>query len=705
MARTKNVVIENNFKGGYVTEATGLNFPENACTEQDNCIFDEKGRVYRRFGFDYESNASLAAIDTSDVTIRGFTWNNVGNIGTTAFRVMQIGDTLHFWQVSSSASVSTQKMSDTINLGTFLSDPAVDVTINACVFTATNKYLIVTHPQLEPFFVYYDPSDQSFHATEIDIQIRDFAGLDDGYAIDFRPTASVGSLTTEHKYNLFNQGWYFNSNAALTTWDAARADMPSNADIWWQFKDTSDVFATAQIPLRDLGNTLAPKGHYILSLHNQDRTTASGVPDITTISTGSQRVSTCAFFTGRVFYSGLNSSGYGNQIYFTQIIEREEQFGFCYQSNDPTSEVAFDLLPSDGGVITIFEVENIIKMIPTQSALFVFATNGIWAISGSTGLGFTATDYSITKVATNPSISDNSFIIVDNLPIWWNTEGIFALSQGQQQQQGISVQSLTDRTIRTDFRTIPTRSKLFACGAYDSSTKTARWVFRRAESSGTGEDYAFDSVLSINFLTGAFYTWSIPEGATVNDCFSLVTVGGSSSLTEVVDNADAQVLDEASDLIYVSSLDTLVVSPVFKYFITVSTNVTFAETNDEDYLDWLSVDDVGVDYTSYFVTGYRLDGQTQNFFQSNYVFVFLEQETNASCFMNGIFDWTTSGDSGKWSTTQQIYNSTLTNRAVNFRRLKVRGKGRSLQLKFTSEAGKPFTIIGWSIMETANASV
>ena len=73
--------------------------------------------------------------------------------------------------------------------------------------------------------------------------------------------------------------------------------------------------------------------------------------------------------------------------------------------------------------------------------------------------------------------------------------------------------------------------------------------------------------------------------------------------------------------------------------------------------------------------------------------------------MRGLFDFTNSGNSGKWSTAQQLYNSSLTHRDINFRRLKVRGKGRVIQLKFTSEAMKPFTIIGWSIRETQTTDV
>jgi hypothetical protein len=100
-----------------------------------------------------------------------------------------------------------------------------------------------------------------------------------------------------------------------------------------------------------------------------------------------------------------------------------------------------------------------------------------------------------------------------------------------------------------------------------------------------------------------------------------------------------------------------------------------------------------------------LDGDAMRFVQPNYVIVFLEQEDGAGCYIQGVFDFSTNGTSGKWGTKQQIYNSSIENRSVNYRRLKVRGKGRSIQFRYTSDGAKPFTIIGWGGFKTANSEV
>ncbi|MCA9340250.1 MAG: hypothetical protein KDA17_05030, partial [Candidatus Saccharibacteria bacterium] len=256
MPRTQNVVVENNFKGGYITEATGLNFPPDACVEVENVVFTENGEVERRLGFGYESNYAETTLDSTGVHINGYTWNNVGNDGQTSFRVVQIGDTLHFWATTITPAVSQNKNSTTIDLSTYETDSANNpVENNICQFTATNKYLVVTHSYMEPIYITYNPETDAFSATQITVEIRDFMGVDDSLDIDERPTATVGTMTTAHKYNLFNQGWYFNSNAALTAWDTARTDLPSSADVWWYYKDSSDAFDASTVADYDPGFT------------------------------------------------------------------------------------------------------------------------------------------------------------------------------------------------------------------------------------------------------------------------------------------------------------------------------------------------------------------------------------------------------------------------------------------------------------------
>jgi len=66
---------------------------------------------------------------------------------------------------------------------------------------------------------------------------------------------------------------------------------------------------------------------------------ASGITGLTVVTTGTARPTTCAFFSGRVFYGGIQSQGYNARIYFSQILSNISQAGKCYQSNDPSSQM------------------------------------------------------------------------------------------------------------------------------------------------------------------------------------------------------------------------------------------------------------------------------------------------------------------------------------------------------------------------------
>jgi hypothetical protein len=93
MPQQAQVAVENNFTKGLVTEATGLNFPEQAVTDTMDCIYDIDGSVYRRTGLDFEPNFTTKTIDRANKVIREYLWQNVAGDGNTTVRVVQIGST------------------------------------------------------------------------------------------------------------------------------------------------------------------------------------------------------------------------------------------------------------------------------------------------------------------------------------------------------------------------------------------------------------------------------------------------------------------------------------------------------------------------------------------------------------------------------------------------------------------------------------
>lgn len=801
--------VENNFVGGLKTEYTGLNFPENACTSTENCVFSLIGDVSRRAGIDYETNYAQMTVDRAGKAISTYKWDNAGGDGLTQIVVEQIGSTLYFYRSSSAtiaSPLSTKILVSQITMTAYLpSGSVLDPSTVECQYADGNGYLFVYHPYLDPFYCKYESG--TITASVITVQVRDFKGfVETGVADTSRPL----TLSSEHNYNLQNQGWtgaplwtatssrtgantlgqfnsggnsgwnmspsnvntnigftvasglsisngtavtitvavtalatdglvrqstsngtctgtvtsysgttltiFINSTASvnfpydgsfaylsisgefytiapvsntntISAWQSAIGNYPSNVDVWWSFKNSSDTFAPATtINNVSFATTPAPKGHFILNAFNQDPVTVGGITGLTSVVTY-KRPKTGAWFQGRVWYSGVDdsASASGDQgyytwtenLYYSQIVTDPRQFGYCYQANDPTDENLFDILPNDGGVVTIQGSGAIYKLFALQNGMLVFAANGVWFVTGSQGIGFTATDLTIVKISGIRAMSSSSFVSVNGTPMFWNEEGIYTVQSGQ--QGGMTVEPITLATIQSYYDDIPHDSKVYARGAYNPIDYTIQWLFRSTQESGVTDRYEYDTILNLNTATKAFYPYTIEGTPKIHSILYVASPGGTSA-------------PEAR----------------FKYACSVASGgsylFTFADEHDIDYVDWQSYDTIGVDYSSFFVTGYKLHGQALRHWQPTYVYMYSNNEVANAYKLQGIWNYATSGNSGKYSSVQMF-----TNPADNFgfkvRRHKIRGSGTSLQLKVSSVTNTPFKIIGWAMMETTNQGI
>ena len=780
--------VENNFTKGLITEATGLNFPENACTSADNCVFTLIGDVTRRGGFNFEENYTLNQFNSTNLAINTYKWNNAGGDGNTQLLVSQIGFTLNFYLITNAtlnAPLSNQLIPSNVTVSSFLAqgntfDPTIE-----CQFSDGNGYLFVYHPNCDPFYVIY--KNGIISSNVINVQIRDFVGVNEfGLGVTTRPA----TLTQEHLYNLTNQGWTqgnswiastlssgysaFNANVGTTvsftvsagisgivsgtdvaisnnqafnpggfpvipvgttifsgnvvsysgttltltlnfvyyslvgnsfggqpltfvptnvgfinTWFTALQNYPSNADVWWYFKNNSDVYSPGTTVANvNLNTGQAPQGHIIFSAFNQTRSALSGVSGITNVIT-SVRPSTGAWFQGRVWFTGVNAQQFATgdalqyswteNIYFSQVVTDTSNFGACYQTNDPTSQTLFDLLPTDGGVISIQGCGSIYKLFPIQNGMLVFAANGVWFITGSTGIGFSANDYTITKISSVESISSTSYVDVQGLPYFWNEEGIYAVEP--QQGGALAVNPITVGTILSFYNNIPKQSKKYVRGAYHPINYVIQWLYKSTNEISITDRYSFDSILNYNTFNKAFYPYSfdISVGPVINGINYVVGPGGSSSP-----------------------------DPTFKYltsYTNVFTSFTFSEENDTTtFTDFFLYNNIGINFVSTFTTGFKLHGQAQRRFQLKYLYTYHRNDVPTSVYLQGVWDYAINGNSGRWSQIQQI-NNFNPNFGMIARRHTIRGRGLVLQLQFTSVDGQPFDIMGWSAYETVNTGV
>ncbi len=421
-------------------------------------------------------------------------------------------------------------------------------------------------------------------------------------------------------------------------------------------------------------------------------------PEVTT-----ERPQTCAYYAGRAWYGGVNSSSWSTTLFFSQIIENDNQYGKCYQQNDPTSEDFFELLDSDGGTIKIPEMGSLQAMFVYQTTLILLASNGVWTLRGNNGQAFKATDYVIRKISSQGTTSGLSIVDIQGIPYWFSDSGLLRINYNPQ-FDSFSIESITDTTIRSFYLSIPAGNRTDVKGDYDQYLQLAYWLYN----DGTLADPYYNHILIYNNRTNGFFSWS-------TDTLTDPLVGELGDVPGIVGIKFIQ------DILGVSEpklkLTTLINIDSSHQYITYSEIFHDAPK----YYDWykwaneIENDDTKkIDFSSYFVTNYELDGETQKFVQPNYVMLFLDQPYDSdgnrieqSAYLRGIFDFAISGDTGKWSSTaqssQQIFNENLPNRSVNFRRLKIRGKGRSLQFRVHSEPGMPFSIVGWSVWKTANS--
>src|SRR5688572_20893675 len=115
--------VDNQFIQGLVTEFTGLNFPDKACIDTDNCVFDKTGLVSRRFGINYEANFDIEFKDRAGKALSTYYWQNVTGDGTVFLYVVQVGSDLMFYDASAATTsnpISDQKLEPEIDLLDFV---------------------------------------------------------------------------------------------------------------------------------------------------------------------------------------------------------------------------------------------------------------------------------------------------------------------------------------------------------------------------------------------------------------------------------------------------------------------------------------------------------------------------------------------------------------------------------------------------------
>ena len=256
------------FIGGLNTEQSTVTDLPTYTSDELNCTIYPEGLRGRRFGMDIERDGVVSSSGIEAPTsFQGFLWKNVGKTALD-FVVYQVDTKLHFYDAATKP-FSLSKNSTVLDISKYIVDIKrfYEYPVK---FVSGADFLLVVSKHLKPIMITYDFSNASFSMSEVDLKHRDFDGVEDGLKIDETPT----NLSDFHKYNLLNQGWTLQQIEQV---HKDKSYYPANNMQWFVGKDNSGAFNTTELLNHYFGNTPAPKGHYILSYFDRDRSRASGI--------------------------------------------------------------------------------------------------------------------------------------------------------------------------------------------------------------------------------------------------------------------------------------------------------------------------------------------------------------------------------------------------------------------------------------------
>lgn len=560
------------------------------------------------------------------------------------------------------------------------------------------------------------------------------------------------TLTAVHHYNLRNQGWprefscvddEAGSHAQIqdpVSYTKTRIGVyPSNADIIFYAKTSSaqnaislGAYSPWHLKRYNYGNTPAPKGHFIVKAFDRDRQIVSGITGIydPQRDVEEDRPISVEFYAGRVWY--LMPDG---KLYFSQILTEIENADKCYQEADPTAEDINELVATDGGELNIAEMSRGLRLLTLGSDLIVLADNGIWAISGDgDGKAFTATSQEIKKVTDVGVVGPNAVVEAENLVYYWSHGGIYTL-QSDQITTEVSAQNISENTIQSLFLDISEPARRNALAYYDAKVKKILWLYNDSpDYDGENFRYKYNKVLILDLVLQAFYTYSFELGDDIPFISGVMETqaGSTDDLVENVTSGGVNVFDGAQ--LVTSKIQKKGISEVRVKFLTFAkTDIdeyayTFSELSSNFMKDWRASIEGGINYISFAETGRDISEDLISEKEANTVYFFFKRTENSfvedvdgnvvldqpsSCLVSGKWDWSDSATANRWSEPSQAYRfkreyfpipvgPSPFNYGFDVIQTieQIRGKGRALSLRFESEEGKDFHILGWSLPYT-----
>lgn len=729
MPQKLSQTIRNSFNKGLLTEFSELNFPNEASVDELNCTLFKAGNRTKRKGIKLEDNDTpQSGPFGAGKLYHTFTWKNVGKDANVEFVGIQAGNIIRFFEKGSvpltdgAVPVSFADSSVyTLTLATYQIPGGLGAGQTKVDVASVNGDLIIVSSQIDAIRLTRDLTTGAFTDTLINFRVRDYewAGDPQFEAAPYTVPSLSNPAGVERQYDTKNAGWSDGPNdigdTALSTYTSANSAYPPLTHSWFSGKNSSGNFSVAEWEKIYSGTSLVGNGHYILNPFERDRSGVSGVVGLPTVSTDA-RFSCVASYAGRAWYSGFD-----DKVYYTQILESDVHLGDCFRVNDPTSEDFSDALATDGGYIVLPDTVGVKRLQVFGSSILVFADNGVWRISGVDGNLFDATSFSVFKITDSGLAFRTSLVSGQNaVPFWWSYVGIHTLQVTE--EGGMVEVNLSRDTIQTFWEDIGSDERSFVTGTYDAFSNQVLWLYPELDET---VEYKLNRILFLDIDIGAFFPWKVSDKDSATPFIvgtSFFSGKGSETVEfNVVDSNGDQVVDSLGNEVVVErSAGTVRSSNV--YFLTRldGNYLSFSLFDGADYLDWETED-----YEAYAEAAYNFIGDLARRKNSPYITTFMRQTETGFVLNGATYDAVDESSllvSAFWdfrkissSTAQQAYRHKqptvvdtldLTNFAtpteVLSTRLKLRGRGRVVKLRFEGEAGKGFNLLGWETLDAGN---
>jgi len=287
-----------------------------------------------------------------------------------------------------------------------------------------------------------------------------------------------------------------------------------------------------------------------------------------------------------------------------------------------------------------------------------------------------------------------------------------------------SEQNLTIPTIQTFWDSINTDAKLKVTATYDNINKRIYWAYPDAGETVTSK---LNNFLILDIPLQAFFPWKVSDQVSSTD--SIVGLafysgfGAKSLELDVTANNGADDVVQGSDDIVslqVSNFNTGDPAVVLIIRDGATNKITMGGFTGTDFLDWGEAD-----YSSFAETGYDFMGDLVTKKNAPYIVVYSrlteegftgnENDGYESIRPSSLKVSTAWDFKETFGTSQEAYRlkypvvvnpSDLTDFAypddVITTRLKIRGHGRSMRIKYESTEGKDFLLVGWGMIQGRN---